>query len=100
MGFRESAELASYQPFRGRVTLAVVTAAKDVAAEAPADTELYRLRRALAVNVLSDPDRFVTPFSWAVVANPVIDLSSPDDAIQFTVNSIWNHMAGVPAEPA
>lgn len=73
-----------------------MSAAKDVAAEAVVDTETYRLRRALAVNVLLDPDKYITAFAWAVVTNPVIVFGSPDDAIQFTVNSLWNGIAGAP----
>ena len=98
MGFKESADLARFPGFRDRVQVAMMTAAKDVAAEIEdaSKAEQHRLRRALAMNVLTKPDDWIDAFAWAVVANPVIAYDSPDDAIQFTVNSVWNGISGVP----
>lgn len=99
MSLADSAALARFPPFRDRVTVAMMTAAKDVAAETVSDGETYRLRRALAVNVLLDPDAHAARFAWAVVTNPVITFDSPDDAIQYTINSLWNGIAGAPPDP-
>jgi len=75
----------------------MVSAAKDVAFETVEDTERYRLRRALAINVLGDPDHYAVRFAWLVVANPAIGYTSTDGDIQFTVNSSWDAVAGAPA---
>ena len=99
MGYRESAELAEFPGFRNRVLIAVMGAAKDVAAETGDGSERYRLRRALAMNVFADPERYCTVFSWAVVTNPVITFTSADGDIQFTVNSLWDGIAGASQPP-
>lgn len=98
MSYQDKAQLATFPPFVGRVQVAMMKAAVDVAAEKPKQGEVYRLRRALAVNVLSDPAGFAARFAWAVITNPVIELTSTDQDLQVTVNSVWNSIAGVPPE--
>lgn len=96
MPLADQAQLASFPPFRDRVLIATVQAAKDVASEAPSgDQRTDDLRSSLATNVLSDPEGYATRFSWAVAANPAITFASTDSDIQFTVNSVWDAVAGV-----
>ena len=99
MAFTDQATLAENTVFRTKVRVALATAAKDVMGEAKAsmsDTEFGK-RQALAFEVLraAASGMYLEAFVWAVVANPVITDQSPDDAIQFTVNSSWGDLAGV-----
>jgi hypothetical protein len=91
-------DLSTWQPFVRKVQAAMVTAAKDVAAELePASpTPRSTLRRSLSVNVFTDLDGYTRRFAIAVATNPVLTYDSPDDAIQFTVNSVWDAIAGAP----
>lgn len=91
-------QLARLTSFTERVAAAIAKAAVAVAAEAPSQSERTRLRRALAVKVLEEPEEYAVRFALAVATNPVITKTSPDDAIEFTVNSMWDAVAG--AEPA
>src|SRR5687768_12478188 len=94
-----SFNLSTLSSFRERVATAVAIAAVAVAAEQPDQSERSRLRRALASRVLENREDidYASRFAIAVARNPVIVFNSPDDAIQFTVNSVWDAMAG--AEP-
>lgn len=99
MGFVDQAALADDVDFRTKVRVALAIAAKDVMGEekgGKSDTE-FGARQALAFQVLSSAAGGVLleAFVWTVVANVAITGGSPDDAIQFTVNSSWNDIAGV-----
>lgn len=91
--------VAQLPSFRARVVAAVAVAAVNVAAETPDASERSRLRRALAARVLENREDvdYAARFAIAVARNPVVDETSDDNAIQFTVNSVWDAMAG--AEP-
>jgi hypothetical protein len=91
--------LANRSSFRERVYAAAVKAAVDVAAETPDPSERSRLRRALSARILENRGNidYAALFAVAVAANPVITQSSTDGDVQFTVNSVWDAMAG--AEP-
>lgn len=91
--------LTRISSFVERVQAAVVKAAVDVAAETPAETERSRLRRALSARILENREGldYAQRFALAVAVNPVITKSSSDNDIQFTVNSVWDAVAG--AEP-
>jgi hypothetical protein len=89
-------DLASWPPFVRRVQAAMVRAAKAVGTEASEATPRSQLRRALSVNVFRDTDDYTRQFASAVADNPVIVHDSPDDAIEFTVNSVWDTIAGAP----
>lgn len=89
--------LARTSSFTERVAAAVVKAAVAVAAELPDQSERSRLRRSLSYKVLQDPEEYAIRFALAVATNPVVVKASPDDAIEFTVNSMWDAVAG--AEP-
>lgn len=94
MALIDVADLASWPPFVRRVTAASVVAAVDVGAEA-FDGSNYRLqRRALVKHVLEDPMLWGGRFAFAVARNPAINVASTDGDIQFTVNSVWDAMAG------
>jgi hypothetical protein len=98
----ESAELATFPAFSRRVLAAVSVAAKDVGSE-PEDPNWpnrTQLRRALATNVFANPLDYGSRFAWAVATNPVITLASSDSDIQYTVNSVWDTIAGAPPIPA
>lgn len=94
----QSAELAEAPSFQRRVRAAMISAAKDVAAEAvdPNDPQRSQQRRGLALNVFGDIPKFTAVFSILVATNPVITSGSSDGDIQFTVNSVWDAVAGVP----
>ena len=99
--FDESAYLARYPIFVDRVRIAMVTAATQIGQETQTVTaDHFRLRRALSVNVLGDPDGWAPKFALAVTTNPVIAITSSDSDIQFTVNSMWDSIAGAGPVPA
>lgn len=89
-------DLSEWPAFRRRVLAAMIVAAKDVGAEPADQTPRSTLRRALSVNVFTDLDGYTRRFAVAVAANPVIGFSSSDSDIQFTVNSVWDTIAGAP----
>lgn len=96
MSLQDQAALATFPTFRDRVLIATVQAARDVAAEAPSgDQRKDDLRSSLATNVLADPEGYASRFAWAVAANVAITFASTDSDIQFTVNSVWDAVAGV-----
>lgn len=100
MAFSDLAYLATHPGFRDRVRIAMITAAVDVAAEENDGSEYGRLRRAHAVNVLSNQEEYAQVYAWAVAANPAISFSSNDGDLQFTVNSRWDAVAGAAPDPA
>jgi hypothetical protein len=93
-----SAELAESPSFQRKVRAAMVSAAKDVAAEAISQSDPTRSqqRRGLALNVFADVEKFTRVFAILVATNPVITTTSADGDLQFTVNSVWDAVAGVP----
>jgi hypothetical protein len=96
MSLLDQAQLAQHAGFRDRVLVAAVKAASAVAAEAPSgDARTDSLRSTLATNVLNDPQGHVERFAWAVVQNAAVTFDSVDGDIEFTVNSLWDGMAGV-----
>jgi hypothetical protein len=98
----EIADLAAYPPFRRRVRAAMTVAAVSVAAEQPdsGQPERSNLRRSLATNILARLDDHEERFAHAVAANPVITSGSSDNDVQFTVNSVFDAVAGAPPVPA
>lgn len=97
MAFTDQAALAIDTAFRARVRVAIVTAAKDVMGETPTGSDAkFGKRAGLARLVLADGGQLMLePFAWAVVANAAISSGSSDSDIQFTVNSVWDDLAGV-----
>jgi hypothetical protein len=92
----EQAQLARHAGFRDRVLICAVQAAVNVAAEAPSgDQRKDSLRATLATNVMNDPLGHVDRFAWATAQNAAITYESADGDLQWTVNSLWDGMAGV-----
>lgn len=96
MAYIDSFNLSQNSTFRGKIQIAIATAAKDIRGESPSDNEDLDLKRSeLAFQVLRNPLEWIDIFSINVCTNPVINESSTDADIQFTVNSLWNDIAGV-----
>jgi hypothetical protein len=96
MSLLDQSQLARFDGFRDRVLVAAVQAAADVASEASSgDSRKDNLRATLATNVLNDPEGHLDRFAWATARNVAITFQSSDSDIQYTVNSMWDGMAGV-----
>lgn len=94
MALSDMTDLATWPTFIRRVTAAATTAAVAIGAE-EFDGTNYRLqRRALVKQVLEDPTLWGTRFAYAVAQNPAVTFASDDNDVQFTVNSVWDAMAG------
>lgn len=98
MALADQNDLAIYPPFVRKVTAAMVSAAVNVGAEAYDGTQYKLTRRALVTKVLEDSPLWGSRFAYAVASNPVIAVDSSDNDIQFTVNSMWDAMAGAHAD--
>lgn len=79
--------------FQRRVRVAMLTSATNVLAEDPA-TANHAARAAYANKVLNAPVSYVDIFAEAVCTNAIITVDSVDGDIQFTVNGLWNALAG------
>lgn len=90
MNFLDMATLATDSELRTRINVALVIAAKAIAAEGTDRSA----RRILAHNILDQPMAYLDRFTWAIVTNPAITAESSDSDIQYTVNSVWNSIAG------
>jgi hypothetical protein len=100
--YSDAADLATNPAFLRKVQVAMVTAAIEVAQEAQEPTpsaDYWRLRRALSVNVLTDPVVWAPKFAWAAASNVALTSESTDSDIQFTVNSQWASIAGAGQAP-
>ena len=98
MSFAEQINLAMTPAFVARVQAAMVKSAIAVSSENP-ETPAHVTRVQWATQVLRDPAHYATRMAFGVAANPVITADSPDDAIEYTVNSVWNAYAGVVTTP-
>ena len=82
--------------WRARVGQMARKSAAAVSAES-ASTDHHALRADLALKVLTDDsDGWERAFTYNVVAQPGIDADADDADIEFTVNALWNAMAGAP----
>lgn len=96
MALADQAQLARFPAFQDRVLLAAVQAARDVAAEPVSDDPARdNLRATLAANLLANPTAYAERFAWACAANPAVSFTSSDSDLQYTVNSVWDAIAGV-----
>jgi hypothetical protein len=90
----DGADLATHPGFIRRVTMAIVQAAVAIGNE-PYDGTQYRImRRALATEVQKEPEQWGKRLAWDVAANPAVAFDSPDDAIQYTITTFWDAVAG------
>lgn len=95
MAYIDSYNLSQNSIFQGKVAIAIATASSQIYGESTSgDNDLDQKRAALSFAVLRDPVAWKNIFSVAVCTNPVITDSSSDSDIQFTVNSLWNDIAG------
>ena len=94
MSFAEQINLATTPAFVARVQAAMVKSAIAVSNEDPA-TAAHATRVQWATQVLRDPAHYAARTAFGVASNAAITSESPDDAIEFTVNSVWNAYAGV-----
>lgn len=103
MDFLGQIELAESGEFQARVRQAVVTAAVEILAARPENTPqaiaLHGKRAALAHSTLIDPLAKQRAWAYAVASNVAISAESTDGDLQWTVNAMWNAMAGVVLEP-
>ena len=99
MAYTDQATLAKDSTFRDRVRVATVVAAVAIGGESQGgmDSTVYQKRQQLASQVLlaAGGGSWLDVFAWATTQNAAISGSSLDSDIQFTVNSIWNDIAGV-----
>lgn len=104
MDFLGQIALAEDGTFQARVRQAVITAAVQIMADAPENTPqaiaVHAKRAALATRVLLDPTSLQRAWAYMVASNTAIDDTSTDGDLQWTVNSMWNAMAGVIVEPS
>ena len=90
-------------PFRQRIEQALVTIAENISTEAT-NTPLHAQRKAIAAQIMNDPDAYVTKFATGVVAQlslsttnmvtvngvPGADVDTTDAALQTTISAIFN----------
>ena len=104
MDFLGQIELAENGTFQARVRQGVVTAAVAIMADRPANTpqaiQLHKQRATLAHRILADPVSMQRAWAYAVVSNAAISADSTDSDLQWTINALWDAMAGVVLEPA
>ena len=94
MSLSDMTDLATYPPFVRRVTGAMLKAAVAVGAETHDGSQYKIMRRALVTKTLEDAPLWGSRFAYAVASNPAITYSSNDGDIEFTVNSVWDSVAG------
>jgi len=98
MAFTTQYTLSQDATFRSRIQIAMWKAAIDISGESRASLGNLQWikRQALAASVLrSEPSVWIDQFALAVCQNEALSAASTDGDIQFTVNSIWDDMAGV-----
>jgi hypothetical protein len=103
MTFLEQIELAEDGEFQARVRQAAITAAAAIMADQPDNTPqaiaAHALRAKLALEVLRNPSAWARPIAAAVVTNAAVTAESTDSDLQWTVNSLWDALAGIVLEP-
>jgi hypothetical protein len=88
----EQYDVAHTPAFIARVGQISIKSAIAVAAEDPG-TANHAERIAFGNKVLLDPGNYGALIAQGVVTNASITASSPDNDIEFTVNSMWNAYA-------
>lgn len=102
MAYIDQYLLGEDSTFQHRVQQAMFTAAVAIQGEVIGSMGAAQLakRQALSHAVLSQagsPGGMTSRFARLVAANPAVTGSSTDSDIQFTVNSLWDDVAGVEA---
>jgi hypothetical protein len=91
MSYATQAQLAVDPAFRGTVKIALVTAARALLAQQQGATELssaVQKRKAVAMDILRDPDLMLDTAVWALASVPAITATTPDAAILSAVNLV------------
>lgn len=103
MTFLEQVALATDAEFQSRIQQGAITAAVAILADQPANTPQaiakHAQRAKLAHDVLRVPSNFARPIASAVVTNGAVSAASTDSDLQWTINSMWDALAGVILEP-
>jgi len=88
--------LAADAAFRNKLKVAIVKAALAIVGESNSSNPVRTEKRhKLGVAVLTSPDHWIGPFSFAVVAPDTLSSSSTDTAIEDVVSAVWSDLAGV-----
>ena len=97
MAYTDQYALGEDATFQHKVQVACATAAIQVQGEALGTytPTVYQKRQNLARRVIANPAGMAVAFARVVVTNVAISSSSSDSDIQFTVNSMWDDVAGV-----
>jgi hypothetical protein len=96
MAYSGDDTLSSDAVFSGRVRMAMVKAAQNVASEArTVRNAVDQKRNALAVKVLNDPASQVVRFVHGAIVAGALVSASTDAQIDTAVSAIWNGIAGV-----
>lgn len=94
--FAADKDLAEDVVFRGKVEVAIVKAALAISGEATTVNPTVDLERhKLASSVIISRASLIGVFAFACVANGALTASSTDADVEFTVNSVWNDVAGL-----
>ena len=94
MAFIDKATLGNDPVWRARCQVASCIAAADVSSE-ETTTPGHDVRAAYATRVLNQSATMSGPIAMAVAAAPAITGSdATDQDIQFTINSLWDALAG------
>jgi hypothetical protein len=97
MGLIDITDIAENQDFQKKVKGAMIKTAVLIVGELVIEGKetLGSKRHNLGVEILNSPNSKITPFSYAVAANPAINVNSVDGDIEFTVVTVYNDIAGV-----
>lgn len=93
MAFIDQYHLATDPEFIARVEIALAKASVAVNSE-EVTTPGHEVRVKYSKRVLDAPASAAAAAAIAVVTNSAIEENSPDDAIEFTINSMYNALAG------
>lgn len=97
MSFLSSYEDAKNNDFQKKVTTAIYKAAQQVASEAKGTMSdiWYGKRQTLARQVKLQGESLVAQWALSVCSGGAVTATSPDQDIEFTVDSQWDAFAGV-----
>jgi hypothetical protein len=89
--------LAKDPEFQKKIKVAVVNAATNISSEAPTEgyQKYHDKRSSYSQQILNAPANFVEPFAYSCASRQTLSMDSSDQDIQFTVNSVFDAMAGV-----
>lgn len=97
MSLESNYDLAQNDLFRKRIKVAAINAAGNVSSEAfdPAYLSYHQKRSIHATSILNSPDIWVDPYAFACVSRGTLSEGSTDGDIQFTVNAVFDSLAGI-----